>query len=104
MTLLEQVITERHISNDWDYLALIEAVIERIDNIEEIKEDELYDELINAVNDQIIYYRDQWTILQENCTPQEANWEFAINTLIHECDEVLAFYKIALEQRRKILQ
>lgn len=104
MTLLEQVIIDRHIGNDWDYLSLIEAVIERIEDIENLKEDELYDKLIDAVNDEIIYYRDQWTILQENCTPQEANWEFAIDTFISESYEVLEYYRIALQERRKILQ
>lgn len=103
MTLLEEVITSRHISNDWDYLALIEEVIERLD-IDDINKDNINDMLYDSIDSTIIYYKDQWTILQENCTPQEANWDFAINTFIDECEEVLGAYLLRLQERKKLYE
>lgn len=41
----------------------------------------LWEELYN--ND-LLYYEDQWDILREYCTPQDANWDTALNYYLED--------------------
>ena len=44
-----------------------------------------YDNLEECINDTIdnslIYYRDQWNVLEDFCTPAEADWNYAMEEL-----------------------
>lgn len=44
-----------------------------------------YDDLGECINDtldnSLIYYKDQWDVLQDFCTPAEADWNYAIEEL-----------------------
>ena len=81
MTKLEKIINDTVDSYNWDYKGIIESIIGRIENIFTEDEDELYEEISYAIDDELIYYKDQWIVLQEWCTPIEANWNEAYNSL-----------------------
>lgn len=58
-------------TTDYDYLDIIEEVIDRIDDI---KDDEDYDGINQAIDDSLIYYNQQWTILKHFFNPQDVNF------------------------------
>lgn len=89
MTKLERIINDTVDSSNWDYKGIIESIIGRIENIFTEDEDKLYEEINYAINDELIYYKDQWTVLQEFCTPMEANWEIAITSLYDDVNAVV---------------
>ena len=70
---------------------LAEDIFERFfsRDIEDIETDP-YDLLYSCIEDALIYYNDQWTVLKSYCNPTEANWEEAIdqftNDLINSLD------------------
>ena len=65
--------------------ATAEAIFERM---EEPTEEELF----QAIDDQIIYYVDQWEIMQFYQTPQEANFNEAIELFTNDLLDIL--YKV----------
>lgn len=104
MTQLENLIADKNISNNWNYLGLIQDVIERIDNIEELTEDDYDEVLYESIDSTIFYFRDQWTILEEKCSPQEANWDEAFESFYQDCTDVLLSYIQLLKERRELYQ
>lgn len=62
----------RQYNLSWETQYLIENILNRIDNP---NDDE---DIWQSIDDSIIYYKDQWTIIKEYCSPTEANWEYAI--------------------------
>lgn len=56
----------------------------RIDEDEVNDSNDLYDAIIDALNDEVIYYNQQWTILEFYCLPQDANWNDAIELFIDD--------------------
>lgn len=66
---------DNFISHDLQFL--LEDILDRIKNPDDT------DDVLQAIDASIIWYEDQWTILQEYCTPQEANWEYAIEEFIN---------------------
>lgn len=73
-----------HSNLSWDIEQLIKEVLERIDN--PYNDDEIWE----AIDSSIIYYDDQWKILKEYCSPQEANWDYAINEFIGAVFSIVA--------------
>ena len=65
-------------TDDYDYLKVIEDIIDRIDDLND--EEWVY----SAINDSLIYYKDQWTVLQHFFVPQDANWNLAVELLIDD--------------------
>lgn len=65
-----------------DIIAIVEAIYNRIDEDEVEDETWLQDAIIDALNDEIIYYSQQWTILEFYCLPSEANWNEAIEEFV----------------------
>ena len=54
------------------------------------------DDLIDAVNDELIYYDDQWEVLKYYTTPQEVNYnevmdEF-LSDLVSLCDDIIDLF------------
>lgn len=61
---------------------------EAIDRLEEIDLDDPTEAIMQAVDDSLIYYEDQWEVLQWACDPINANWETAIDILyntVYDC-------------------
>ena len=57
----------------WDF-EFLDLVADTLERVEDFSNDE---QVFEAAADATIYYKDQWTILQHYCTPEEANWENA---------------------------
>ena len=57
-----------------ELIGLAENILMRID---EYTEDTLDDELWEAMDSGMIYTKDQWTMVEEFCTPTEVNFEYA---------------------------
>lgn len=55
--------------------SLIDIVTNILDRIDNPNDDE---DIFQAIDDEIIYYDDQWKIIKAYCNPTTANWEFAI--------------------------
>lgn len=65
-------------TNDYDYLDVVEDIIDRVDDLND------YDQIIDALNDSLIYYSDQWIVLQHFFNPQDANWNEAMKLLMND--------------------
>jgi len=59
-----------------DIIGIAENVISRID-FNEFDKDDIYSIIDTAMNDELIYYNDQWTMMMFYQLPQEANFENA---------------------------
>lgn len=42
------------------------------------------DVVANALDERLIYYKEQWAVLHHYCTPQDANWERAEEALFND--------------------
>ena len=63
---------------DWHCSDIADAIISRMEDTYQSEED-LFDAVYQAMDDELIYTNDQWQILMGYSTPQEANWNNAIN-------------------------
>lgn len=62
---------------------IISLILDRVENPND------YDDIIQAVDDELIYYKDQRTILKEYCNPVEANWNYAIESFIQDIETII---------------
>ena len=60
---------------DFEFLDVVASIIGRVDDF---TSDE---DIWTAIDDELIYTYDQWTVLEHYCTPQDANWEVAFENL-----------------------
>lgn len=65
-------------TTDYDYLDIVADILDRVDDLADD------DQIIDAVNDSLIYYKDMWTVLQHFFNPQEANWNLAVEMLLDD--------------------
>ena len=77
---------------DFDLQQLAEDIFERFfdNDIEDIEADP-YDLLYRCIEDSVIYYDDQWTVLKSYCLPDEANWEEAMDQFTSDLIDSLDF-------------
>ena len=61
--------------SDFEFLDVVASIIGRVDNFEDDED------IWQAIDDELIYTYDQWTVLEHYCTPQDANWEVAFDNL-----------------------
>ena len=72
---------------------IAEAIIERMEEYEE--EEEMEEALQNAMDDELIYTEDLWTIMAYYQTPQEANFSEAMELFYGDLLEILyILYKV----------
>lgn len=64
-----------------DFTDLVEDIFDRIDCD---NEDDLSECVIQAIDEGLIYYDDEWTVLKHYCTPQDADWNTAIEQFVDE--------------------
>ena len=71
-----------------DFVSIVEAIINRVD-FEDVNDDNLYDAVNQALNDELIYYDDEWTIAKEyTMSPWDLNMDDAIMNLFDLCFEI----------------
>ena len=70
-------------SFSWDACGIAENVYERACCDAETL-DEAFDNISDALNDELIYTADQWTIMQEYQTPEEANFFDAYDSFYND--------------------
>ena len=71
----------KHFSNstwDGDFFELVTDLIDRVDDY---SSDE---DIWEALDSGLIYTKDEWTVLEYYCTPQEASWEEAYEQLYED--------------------
>ena len=61
--------------SDFEFLDVVASIVGRVDDF---TSDE---DIWTAIDDELIYTYDQWTVLEHYCTPQDANWEVAFENL-----------------------
>lgn len=73
-------------SGDFDFLECVSEVIDRIDDFGND------DDISESIDSSLVYYSDQWKILQHYCNPQDANWDTALEYFIDDiyaiCGEI----------------
>lgn len=81
-------------TGDFDFLDIVANVIDRID-IEELGDDglDIRDEVYSNVDDSLIYYDDQWCVMKFYQTPNEANFDEAVEQLVDDCVEIVTKIK-----------
>ena len=62
--------------SDFEFLDIIANILGRVDDFED--DDDIY----QAIDDELIYTYDQWKVLEHYCTPQDANWDVAFESLM----------------------
>ena len=80
-------------TGDFDFLDIVADVIDRIDDIEELGDDDIDDEVRESIDDTLIYYDDQWRIMRFYQVPSEANLDEAIDQLADDCVEIVTKIK-----------
>lgn len=63
---------------DGDFQDLVVDLVERVDDY--TNDEDIWEALDNG----LIYTKDQWTVLEYYCTPQEASWEEAFEELYND--------------------
>ena len=77
---------------DPDFLSAAENVVNRIDDFSD------EEEIFQAIDDGLIYTRDQWAVIEYYCTPQDADFDKAMEAFT---DDILAIaHKLAQEQEK----
>ena len=71
-------------SSSFEFLDVVASIIGRIDNFSD--DEDIY----QAIDDELIYTYDQWKVLEEYCTPQDANWEVAFESLCNDIFSICA--------------
>ena len=70
MTLAK--LNERFPGASWEFLKIAEDIAERVENPNDSES------IAQALDDGLIYTRDQWEVLAYYCTPSEADFNFAM--------------------------
>ena len=71
-------------SGDFEFLDVVASILARIDDF--TNEEDIY----SAIDDELIYTYDQWKVLEYYCTPQDANWEVASESLMGDVFSICA--------------
>lgn len=83
--IVNYLIENGHSSTD-EFIDLVENIISRI----EVGEDEeLTDAIYKALDEGLIYYDDQWTVLKEYCYPTNADWDVAFEEFFNTIQTIL---------------
>lgn len=93
---MKQDLLKKVINENIDYsLVISELIYDVIDRIDDINND---DELIDSINDTIIYYDDQWDIMRHYFygEPEKANFNDAMDEFYNDCYKCLCAYREAL--------
>lgn len=80
-------------TGDFDFLDIVANVIDRIDDIEELGDDDIDDEVRESIDDTLIYYDDQWRIMRFYQVPSEANLDEAFEQLAEDCVKIVTKIK-----------
>lgn len=80
----------RHFDNRGtdSFFDVVDDLVERVD-IEDWKDDD-YDAIWQAIDEGLIYTRDQWVVLEHYCTPTDANFDEAIEELASDMGSILS--------------
>lgn len=70
------------------FFDVVDDLVERVD-IEDWKDDD-YDAIWQAIDEGLIYTRDQWIVLEHYCTPTDANLDEAIEELASDMGSILS--------------
>lgn len=62
-----------------------DIIFDILDRMEEINDVEMY----NALDCSLMYTKDQWSIVEEYCTPMDCNWSTAIELFINDLYSIL---------------
>ena len=78
----------------WDKFnsKVCEIAMSIIERMEEVSKDEIEDELLYAMDLELIYTEDQWAIMVYYQNPQEANFDEAMEEFYNDLLEIL--YKV----------
>lgn len=80
-----------------DFEELATSVLERLEKEDFLKED-YWDELQQAMDDEMIYTEDQWKMIELYCNPQDASFDFAWEYFQSDLGEVVEIIKRKLEE------
>lgn len=80
-------------TGDFDFLDIVANVIDRIDDIEELGDDDINVEVYSSIDDELIYDDDQWRIMRFYQRANEANLDEAIDQLAEDCVEIVVKIK-----------
>lgn len=69
MTINKTILYDRFEFYSYELRDLAENVLSRMESPD--------DSLYACMDDELIYYDDQWTMIKAYCTPQEANYDYA---------------------------
>lgn len=91
MKVVELCKDENTLRNYFDSSYEIQCLIENVLNRFEDCEIKSLDNLLFALDDELIYYEDMWNILKEYCLPTDCDWNYAIEQFTHLLIQVATF-------------
>lgn len=80
-------------SGDFDFLDVVAKITERaVDKYENQDDDfkDINDAIYEAMDEGLIYYNDQWKVLEHYLNPQDANWDEAIELFTNDLYELVS--------------
>lgn len=72
-----QIVEHFNYSTDFEFLDLVANVLNRIEF--DCSDEEFDDEIWSVIDDELIYYKDQWTVIQHYQLPKDANFGEAMD-------------------------
>lgn len=73
------------------FFDVVADLVDRVDFGDwQINAEDDYDIIWSAIDEGLIYTRDQWAVLEHYCTPSDANFDEAIEELATDMNEIIA--------------
>ena len=70
--------------SDYNMGCLAEHIFEDMLGYDDMDDDNMTDYLYDSINDNLIYYDDMWNVLKCYCSPEEADWNYAVDEFTNE--------------------
>lgn len=71
-------------SGDFDFLDLIARILDRVEDLHDS------DDIYETIESTLIYTDDEWLVLKHYCTPADANWYKALESLESDVFSIIA--------------
>lgn len=73
-----------------DFCRVVEDIVDRVvsDYEGDPEDDEFYESVWSAIDDGLIYTKDQWAVLEHYCTPSEADFQKAMEEFEGDVSEI----------------
>lgn len=73
-----------------NFIYIADDIVSCAMEYEGLNEDNVYDAVCDAIDNDLVYYDDQWNVLKYYCVPSEANWEKALDEFTNDIANIVS--------------